>query len=86
MTALADYTLLPAPTVTRLVDRMVCDGLVETQTDPRDRRRTLVGLTAEGEARYRRIARRLDRPGDAIVDAGEAAALAALAERLRRPE
>jgi DNA-binding MarR family transcriptional regulator len=82
MSELADYTLLPAATVTRLVDGMVRDGLVRKETDPSDRRRTLVRLTADGAARSRRVARRIERRRHAILDAAEAAGLAALAQRL----
>jgi flavin reductase (DIM6/NTAB) family NADH-FMN oxidoreductase RutF/DNA-binding MarR family transcriptional regulator len=49
---LAQDVLAKQPTVTKLVQRMADDGLVELLTDPADHRRTLVAATANG----RRIA------------------------------
>lgn len=48
MTDLADYALLPAPTATKLIDRMVADALAYRRPDPADRRRVLVYLTERG--------------------------------------
>lgn len=41
---------LDAAGVSRLVARMLADGLVSIEVDPRDRRRRLVALTAAGRA------------------------------------
>ena len=49
---LAHDVLAKQPTVTKLVQRMAEDGLVELLADPADQRRTLVAATADG----RRIA------------------------------
>ncbi|MFC3682404.1 MarR family winged helix-turn-helix transcriptional regulator [Hydrogenophaga luteola] len=49
---LAHDVLAKQPTVTKLVQRMAEDGLLELLADPADQRRTLVVTTAEG----RRIA------------------------------
>nr|WP_277750673.1 MarR family transcriptional regulator [Hydrogenophaga sp. NH-16] len=49
---LAHDVLAKQPTVTKLVQRMAEDGLLELLADPADQRRTLVAATAEG----RRIA------------------------------
>src|SRR5438309_589161 len=49
MTDLADYALLPGPTATKLIDRMVADGLVYRRPDPADRRKVLVYLTERGQ-------------------------------------
>ncbi|OGB42181.1 MAG: hypothetical protein A2W72_16380 [Burkholderiales bacterium RIFCSPLOWO2_12_67_14] len=49
---LAHDVLAKQPTVTKLVQRMAEDGLVELLADPADQRRTLVATTANG----RRIA------------------------------
>src|SRR5580704_14992019 len=38
MTDVAEYAMLPGPTVTRLVDRMVSDNLVYRRADDWDRR------------------------------------------------
>ena len=56
MTEIADFALLPAPTLTKLMDRMVSEGLVYRRADDRDRRRVLAYLTEEGRARYERAA------------------------------
>jgi DNA-binding MarR family transcriptional regulator len=42
------------PGLSRLVQRMEADGLVERRVDPDDRRGTVVSLTRAGRARYRR--------------------------------
>jgi DNA-binding MarR family transcriptional regulator len=55
MTEVAEFALLPAPSVTRLIDRMVTDGLVHRTADPTDRRRVLVRLTPRGRALERRL-------------------------------
>jgi DNA-binding MarR family transcriptional regulator len=44
---------VPAPSLTRLVDRMATDGLVHRTVDARDRRRVLVHLTRQGRALHR---------------------------------
>jgi DNA-binding MarR family transcriptional regulator len=59
--ALADRERVAAPTITRVVTKLVEDGLVERQTDPTDRRATRVQVTAAGrrlldESRQRKTA------------------------------
>jgi DNA-binding MarR family transcriptional regulator len=49
MSELADAVVLSRSGVTRLVDRMVRDGLVERVQCPEDRRVTYAALTPEGE-------------------------------------
>lgn len=56
MTELAEYALLPAPTATKLIDRMVADALVYRHPDPADRRRVLVYPTERGTALHQRTA------------------------------
>ena len=51
VTALAEACLLQQPTMTKLLDRMVRDGLVARSEDPRDRRVVRVVLTAPGVAK-----------------------------------
>lgn len=46
---LARDVLAKQPTVTKLVQRMADDGLVELLADPADQRRTLVAATANGQ-------------------------------------
>jgi DNA-binding MarR family transcriptional regulator len=52
MTEVADFVMLPAPTLTKLVDRMVADGLVYRRADDRDRRRVLVYVSLHGRDLY----------------------------------
>jgi DNA-binding MarR family transcriptional regulator len=61
MTALAEATLLPGPSLTRLVDGMVDDNLVLRKADVIDRRRVLVYQTRRGGALYRQIRERLNK-------------------------
>jgi DNA-binding MarR family transcriptional regulator len=49
VTGLAEICLLQQPTMTKLLDRMVRDGLVARTTDARDRRVVRVTLTQRGE-------------------------------------
>jgi MarR family transcriptional regulator, organic hydroperoxide resistance regulator len=50
VTGLAEVCLLRQPTMTKLLDRMVRDGLVHRNADGRDRRVVRVQLTERGEA------------------------------------
>lgn len=50
VTGLAETCLLQQPTMTKLLDRMVRDGLVKRTADQRDRRVVRVVLTPRGEA------------------------------------
>ncbi|MBD0273846.1 MAG: MarR family transcriptional regulator [Acetobacteraceae bacterium] len=50
VTGLAEVCLLQQPTMTKLLDRMVRDGLVTRSQDTRDRRVVRVALTPKGEA------------------------------------
>jgi DNA-binding MarR family transcriptional regulator len=90
MSEVADSALLPAPTLTRLIDRMVADNLAYRTADPRDRRRVLVHITPRGRALQKRLAERIESSQGAILaeaDPDDVAQLAALlsdlANRLR---
>jgi len=87
MTELAEFALLPAPTLTRLVDRLVADNLAHRRADPADGRRVLVRLTPRGRALHERVALRLEAEHDAIVAraADELARLGAVVAALRVP-
>ena len=50
MTEIASRARLPAPTLTKVVDRLVAQNLVHRRSDPYDRRRVLVLLTPRGQA------------------------------------
>ena len=70
MTEIADFAMLPAPTLTKLMDRMVAENLVYRRADARDRRRVLAYLTPAGLARHERASALL-----ATHEAGLAASL-----------
>lgn len=85
MSEIADYALMPAPSLTKLVDGMVADNLVHRRADPGDRRRVLLHPAPRGRALHQRAAARIaaDHAGllTALGDTGElAAALIALAD------
>ncbi len=55
MTELAEQVLVEAPTLTKIIDRMVAQSLVYRAPDPNDRRRVLVFPTRRGAAVWRRV-------------------------------
>lgn len=61
MGEIATHTALPAPTATRVVDRLVAARLAYRQTDAIDRRRVLVHLAADGREVVERVCRRVER-------------------------
>lgn len=67
MSEIAEFALVPAPSLTRLVDRMVTDGLVYRTVDARDRRRVLVHLTTRGRDLQRRAAARVEEQQRALL-------------------
>ena len=90
MSEIAEFALLPAPTLTRLIDRMVADNLAYRKPDLRDRRRVLVHITPRGRALHRKLAGRIEESHAKILaeaDPADVAHLAALltdlAARLR---
>ncbi|MFP5361574.1 MAG: MarR family winged helix-turn-helix transcriptional regulator [Thermoleophilia bacterium] len=86
MTDIGEATLLPGPSVTRLIDGLVADALVYRRADEDDRRRVLVQLTSRGRALQRRMAALVERERATILgelDAEEVVLLTALLDRLR---
>ena len=55
MSQLANLAMLPAPTLTKIVDRLVAGNLVHRRSDPYDRRRVLVLLSPRGRASRSRL-------------------------------
>ncbi|MER6084315.1 MarR family transcriptional regulator [Streptomyces sp. NPDC001833] len=83
MSEIAEHALMPAPSLTKLVDRMVADNLVHRRPDPHDRRRVLLHLTPRGEDLHGRASRRVH--GDQarlLEEVGDGAALAGLLAQL----
>ncbi|MBB5083834.1 MarR family winged helix-turn-helix transcriptional regulator [Nonomuraea endophytica] len=54
MTQVAEHVILAAPTVTKIVDKLVSQGLVYRRVDDADRRRVLIYASARGKAALRR--------------------------------
>jgi DNA-binding MarR family transcriptional regulator len=90
MTEIADFAMLPAPTLTKLMDRLVSEGLVYRRADDRDRRRVLAYLGEHGQVLYERAAEVLAAAEAEITallgDAGELSRwLVRLADALAAP-
>lgn len=49
--------MVPQPSMSRMIDRLVKAGYVRRRTDPDDRRSSLIALTDEGKTLQRKIAR-----------------------------
>lgn len=85
---LGGQLLITQPSVSRLVERLAADGLVEKFTPPEDGRGTVVRLTEHGAAVYRRIgiehARAIRRRFAGILDEDELRTLTELCDRIRR--
>jgi len=82
MGEIASHTALPAPTATRVVDRLVAAQLAFRRTDPIDRRRVLVHLAADGRAVVERVCGRVERDAGAVIGASATTERAHLAELL----
>ena len=85
MSEVAEFALVPAPSLTRLIDRMVADNIAYRKADPRDRRRVLVRITPRGRSLQKRLAGRIEQSQSAILadaDADDVAQLAALLTHL----
>ena len=67
VSALAEACLLQQPTTTKLLDRMVRDGLVMRSHDARDRRVIRITLTPEGEAKAAELAAAAERYGAEVL-------------------
>jgi DNA-binding MarR family transcriptional regulator len=79
--------VLSQSALSRLVDRMVAAGLLERESDPSDRRGTIVALTNDGRNALRRAApvhlAGIQEHFGAHITAAEARTLAAMMNRLR---
>ncbi|MFF0455056.1 MarR family winged helix-turn-helix transcriptional regulator [Nocardia africana] len=60
MSELAELTPLTGASLTRLIDAMVSDNLVQRKVDPLDRRRVLVSRTRRGTLAYQKMRRSLE--------------------------
>jgi DNA-binding MarR family transcriptional regulator len=55
MGEIASLSLIEPPTLTKIIDRMVSEGLVYRAPDPDDRRRVLILTAPAGKALYKRL-------------------------------
>lgn len=55
MGELAEAVLLNHPTLTKIIDRMVSDGLLDRPQDPHDRRKVLMFCSNRGRALCQRL-------------------------------
>jgi DNA-binding MarR family transcriptional regulator len=55
MGEIASQSLIEPPTLTKIVDKMVGDGLVYRAPDPNDRRRVLILMAPAGKALFNRL-------------------------------
>lgn len=69
MRELAKTVLMNPPTLTKLVDRMVADGLVQRQLSPHDQRRVQLALTDLGVDLSDEIALHVEEQNDRIIAA-----------------
>ncbi len=82
MGEIASHTALPAPTATRVVDKLVASRLAFRRTDPVDRRRVLVHLATDGRAVVERVCGRVERRAGEAIGASHTPERAQLAELL----
>ena len=85
MTDVAEFAMLPPPTLTKVVDRMVSSNLVYRRPDVRDRRRVLIYPAARGRRLYQRLSRDLgpaERVLREVADEQDAAELTRLLLRI----
>jgi len=82
MGEIAAYTALPAPTATRVVDRLVAGRLAYRRHDPVDRRRVLVHLAGDGRAVVERVCLRVEHRVGAALGSTHPPRRAQLAELL----
>ena len=81
MSEIAEFALLPPPSTTKLIDRLVSANLVYRRVDSTDRRRVLVFLAARGRAVHRRLRPVVD---ESIADLGDEPLRDLVRELLRR--
>jgi DNA-binding MarR family transcriptional regulator len=83
MSEVADHAFLPAPTLTKLVDRLVANNIVYRRVDLEDRRRVRIFLTARGKSLHRRLGEIVEHSQNAVLAAtGDAELLHGLLVRL----
>lgn len=82
MGEIASHTALPAPTATRVVDKLVESRQAFRRTDPVDRRRVLVHLATDGRTVVERVCGRVERRAGEALGGSHTPERAQLAELL----
>ncbi len=83
MGEIAQQSLIEAPTLTKIVDRMVAEGLVYRAPDPNDRRRVLILTAPAGKTLFKRLRGVSTAQEQRIVDLLEGDKAAALRSLLK---
>jgi len=81
---LAQVAILKQPTVTRILDRMAIDGVVERISHASDRRITLVRITARGKRAVRQLKKLALEHEQRVLEPFGTASVATLKRMLRR--
>lgn len=84
MSEIGAVVVLPAPSMSKLIDGMVAGNLVHRRVDDRDRRRVLVFLTARGRRLHEDLRAAVEQDEAALQDLHDAHELAALRAGLAR--
>lgn len=84
MSEIAGHAMVPAPTLTKIVDRLVESALVYRRADEADRRRVLVFLSDHGRELYDELASDVERAENEVVDELDQAERAHLVRLLGR--
>lgn len=83
MGEIAQQSLIEAPTLTKIIDKMVAEGLVYRAPDPNDRRRVLILTAPGGKALFKRLRGVSTAQEQRIVDLLESDKAAALRSLLK---
>jgi MarR family transcriptional regulator, organic hydroperoxide resistance regulator len=86
MRDLVAETRLDDSTLTRVVDRLAALGVLYRETDPTDRRRVRVALSASGRATHERLAPAVGDVERRLLEGLDAAQVVAALARLGRPD
>lgn len=84
MSEIAEAAVVPLPSLTRLIDRLVAENLAYRQPDDEDRRRVLVHVSERGRDLYTRACRLIEDEQDAVLAAADWTGLAELTQYLDR--
>jgi DNA-binding MarR family transcriptional regulator len=83
MGEIAHQSLIEAPTLTKIIDKMVAEGLVYRASDPNDRRRVLILTAPAGKTLFKRLRGVSTAQEQRIVDLLEGEKAAALRTLLK---